>query len=121
MQNKIGSIVAIEPATGEILAMVSSPAYDPNELTITQGRGKAYQKLAQDSLMPFFDRSIMAQYPPGSLFKPVVALIAMQEGLLNPNRTISCGGAYYHNGERLVGCHGHSYLYQCWYGYPAFL
>ena len=107
MQNKIGSIVAIQPQTGEILAMVSSPTYDPNKLTINNNRGKEYQKLAQDSLQPFFDRSVMAQYPPGSLFKIVVALAGMQEGVLDANRTIQCAGGYYLNGERLVGCHGH--------------
>lgn len=107
MQNKIGSIVAIEPSSGEILAMVSSPTYDPNLLTINKDRGKAYQKLAQDSLEPFFDRSIMAQYPPGSLFKSVVSLIGMKQEVLRPDRTISCGGGYFHNGARLVGCHGH--------------
>lgn len=107
MQNKVGSIVAIEPSSGEILAMVSSPTYDPNLLTINKDRGKAYQKLAQDSLEPFFDRSIMAQYPPGSLFKSVVALIGMEEETLSENKTVYCGGGYIHNGARLVGCHGH--------------
>ena len=107
MQNKVGSIVAIEPSTGEILTMVSSPTYDPNLLTINKDRGKAYTKLQQDSLEPFFDRSIMAQYPPGSLFKSVVALIGMEEEVLVKDRTVYCPGGYYHNGERLVGCHGH--------------
>ena len=107
MQHKVGSIVAIEPGTGEILAMVSAPTYDPNLLTINKDRGKAYQQLAQDSLEPFFDRSIMAQYPPGSLFKSVVALIGMEVGALKPTRTVFCSGGYYLNGERLLGCHGH--------------
>ena len=111
MENKIGSIVAIEPSTGQILAMVSSPTYDPNLLTINQNRGANYVKLARDSLKPFFDRSVMAQYPPGSLFKPVVALIALQENVLAPNRGISCSGAYYHLGMRLTGCHNHPYCY----------
>lgn len=107
MQNKVGSIVAIQPETGEILAMVSSPTYNPNLLTINKDRGKAYAQLAKDEHKPFFDRSVMAQYPPGSLFKPLVALVAMQEGVLQSNRTISCAGAYYFNGIRLTGCHGH--------------
>ena len=111
MQNKIGSIVVIEPRTGEILAMVSSPTYDPNLLTVTQNRGANYSKLAKDPLKPFFDRSVMAQYPPGSLFKPMVSLIAMQEGVLNPDRGIKCQGAYYHLGMRLTGCHSHPYAY----------
>lgn len=108
MRNKIGSIVAIQPQTGEVLAMVSSPTYDPNLLTINRNRGKAYKSLEQDSLNPFFDRNVMAQYPPGSLFKPVVALIAMQTVGTPPDRTISCSGAYFHQGRRLTGCHGHA-------------
>lgn len=111
MVNKIGSIVAIEPSTGEILAMVSSPTYDPNLLTINQDRGANYSRLAKDPMKPFFDRSVMAQYPPGSLFKPVVALIAMQENVLSPDRGISCSGAYYHLGMRLTGCHNHPLAY----------
>lgn len=110
MQNKIGSIVAIEPESGEILAMVSTPSYNPNLLTINRDRGQAYNQLLQDSLNPFFDRSVMAQYPPGSIFKTVVALIAMQEGILNPNRGITCNAGYYYKGQRR-GCHQHSYCY----------
>lgn len=109
MQNKIGSIVAIEPATGEILAMISTPTYDPSLLAIGTERGKHYADLLSDSLQPFFNRSIQAQYPPGSLFKPIVALIAMQNGTLDPNRGIGCQGAYYLNGLRLTGCHNHPY------------
>lgn len=108
MQNKIGSIVAIEPATGEVLAMVSTPAYDPNELAIDRDRGEAYARLLQNPNNPLFDRSIMAQYPPGSLFKPIVALIGLQTGALQPNRAVPCSGGYYLNGARLTGCHGHS-------------
>ncbi len=108
MENKRGSIIALEPATGEILAMVSSPGYDPNDLVIgNEERGKAYLSLNRDSLKPLFNRAVLAQYPPGSLFKPLVALIAMQEGVLKPKRLIRCNGAYFHNGLRLTGCHGH--------------
>lgn len=110
MQNKTGSIVAIEPATGDILAMVSTPSYDPNILTINRQRGKAFNQLMQDTLKPFFNRTVMAQYPPGSIFKTVVALIAMQEGLLASNRGITCNAGYYYNGKRR-GCHQHSYCY----------
>ena len=110
MQNKIGSIVAIEPGTGDILAMVSSPFYNPNILTINRDRGQAYNELLQDTLKPFFDRSVMAQYPPGSIFKTVVALIAMQEGISPANRGIACNAGYYYNGVRR-GCHAHSYCY----------
>ncbi len=110
MQNKIGSIVAIEPESGEILAMISTPSYNPNLLTINRDRGQAYNQLLQDSLNPFFDRSVMAQYPPGSIFKTVVALIAMQENILEPNRGISCNAGYYYKGVRR-GCHQHSFCY----------
>lgn len=106
LKNKRGSIVAIEPSTGEVLAMVSSPYYDPNLLTINQGRGVAFQQLDQDSLKPFFDRSIMAKYPPGSIFKTIIGLIAMQEGLTYPGRRINCSGAYYYK-EESWGCHHH--------------
>lgn len=106
LQNKRGSIVAIEPSTGEILAMVSSPGYDPNALSISRTRGKAFAEIQSDTLNPLFDRSVMAMYPPGSIFKPILSLIAMQEGVLNPNRTIYCGGAYY-SGSLRRGCHLH--------------
>lgn len=107
MQNKIGSIVAIEPKTGDILAMVSTPTYDPNLLAIGKGKGNAYDSLQKAPNNIFFDRSIMAQYPPGSLFKPIVALIGLQTGNLQPDRTVFCPGAYYFQGLRLTGCHGH--------------
>ncbi len=110
MQNKTGSIVAIEPSTGEILAMVSTPNYDPNLLTINRERGEAFNMLLQDSLNPFFDRSVMAKYPPGSIFKTVVALVAMQEGISPANRGVTCNGGYYYKGKRR-GCHAHPYAY----------
>lgn len=109
MQNKIGGIIAIEPQTGEILAMVSSIGYDPNLLTITQKRGEAFAALNRDPLKPLFDRTIMAQYPPGSVFKSILGLIAIQEGVWDVNRGVGCSGAYYLGGQRLVGCHGHPY------------
>ena len=106
LQNKRGSIVAIEPSTGEILAIVSSPGYDPNELSISRSRGIAFTTLQNDTLKPLFDRSVMAMYPPGSIFKPILALAAMQEGVLDENRTIYCNGAYYSGGLKR-GCHNH--------------
>jgi penicillin-binding protein 2 len=109
MAGKIGGIVALEPATGEILAMISTPNYDPGKLSIGVGRGQHYAELLSDSLQPFFNRAIQAQYPPGSLFKPLVALIGLQEGTLKPERGISCQGAYVLNGARLTGCHAHQY------------
>ncbi|MDX1666913.1 MAG: penicillin-binding transpeptidase domain-containing protein, partial [Saprospiraceae bacterium] len=111
MKNKKGSIVAIAPSTGEVLAMISTPTYDPNRLTISQQRAEVYRQLLSDSLKPFFNRAVSAQYPPGSLFKPVVALIAMQEEVLNPGRTMKCPGAYYANEMRLTGCHDHPTCY----------
>lgn len=109
MVNKIGSIVAIEPSTGEILTMISSPSYDPNHLTIDQSsRAQKYSDLLNDASKPFLDRSILAQYPPGSLFKPIVALIALQEGVMKPDRRVTCSGGYVFNGQKLTGCHNHA-------------
>ena len=110
MQNKTGSIVAIEPATGEILAMVSAPNYDPNRLTINRARGEAFSEMLQDSLKPFFDRSVMAKYPPGSIFKTVVALVALQENISPASRGIVCNGGYFYKGQRW-GCHEHTFPY----------
>lgn len=106
LQNKRGSIVAIEPSTGEILAMVSSPGYDPNELSISRTRGDAFARLQNDTLNPLFDRGVMAMYPPGSIFKPILSLIAMQEKVIEANKTVYCTGAYYSGGLRR-GCHIH--------------
>jgi len=94
MQNKLGSIVAIEPSTGEILALVSSPTYDPNLLTVDRDRGKYYAALREDTLKPLFDRTVQAQYPPGSIFKTVVALAGMQMGVINPDDGTHCNGVY---------------------------
>lgn len=106
LRNKRGSIVAIEPSTGEILAMVSSPGFDPNELSISRDRGKAFIQLQEDTLKPLFDRTVMAQYPPGSIFKTLLSLASLQEGILAPDRTIPCAGAYFTGGLRR-GCHNH--------------
>lgn len=109
MQGKIGGIVALEPSSGEVLTMVSTPTYNPNALVLGPHRGRNYSVIANDSLQPFFNRSIQAQYPPGSLFKPVVALIGLQEGTLQPNKGVTCKGAYYLGSMRLTGCHAHPY------------
>ena len=113
MQNKSGSVVAIEPATGEILTMLSSPSYNPNLLTINRYRGEAFFELMHDTLnLPLLDRSIKAKYPPGSIFKTVVALAAMQEGVLQPDQGYTCPGAYYYKGaDKPRGCHHHPYPY----------
>ncbi len=107
MQNKTGSIVAIEPSTGEILAMVSAPTYDPNLLMMTQTRGQVFSQLLSDPLKPFFDRTVMAKYPPGSIFKTVVTMIGLQEGTLHYNTGYSCHGGYFYAG-RLYKCHAHA-------------
>ncbi len=91
MQNKKGSIVAIEPSSGEILALVSSPAYDPN-LLIGRVRTENFKKLSSDTLEPLFNRATMAQYPPGSTFKIVNALIGLQEEVLFPYTKYGCQG-----------------------------
>jgi len=99
MQNKKGSIVAIEPSTGEILAMITSPAYNPN-LLIGRSRTKNYTQLEADTLEPLFNRALMAQYPPGSTFKVIQALIGSQDQVIFPNTMFSCN-------KNLVNCHNH--------------
>ena len=91
MQNKIGSIVAIEPSSGEILALVTAPAYDPN-LLVGRIRSKNYKKLNSDTLKPLMNRAIMGTYPPGSTFKMVNALVGLQESVLFPSSQYSCDG-----------------------------
>jgi len=93
MHDKVGSIVAIEPSTGEILAFVSSPGYDPN-LMVGRERGNNIAKLYQDPYLPFNVRPIQAHYPPGSSFKPLAALIALQEGLITPATSFNCVARY---------------------------
>lgn len=94
MQNKRGSVVAIEPSTGEILCLISAPTYNPNLLTVDRDRGRYFAALVQDTLKPLFDRTVQAQYPPGSIFKTVVALAGLQMGVLDPNKGTHCGGSY---------------------------
>ena len=110
MQNKLGSIVAIEPKTGEILSMISAPTYNPSILTISRERGQAFKNLNEDPLNPFFNRAVSAKYPPGSLFKPIVGLIAMQEGLWHYNKSFACEEGYW-NVDRVIGCHAHPMVY----------
>lgn len=105
MVNKIGAVVAIEPRTGEILAMVSSPTYDPTSL-IGRQRGQNYAALNRDPLLPLFDRALMGAYPPGSTFKPTQGLILLQEGIIIPETTFPCYRGYISGGLR-VGCHPH--------------
>jgi len=90
-QNKKGALVAIEPSTGEVLAMLSAPTYDPS-LLVGRVRGKNYGMLENDSLKPLFNRATQAKYPPGSTFKVINALIGLQEGAINTNTRFSCAG-----------------------------
>ena len=107
MQNKIGSVVAIEPSTGEILALVTSPTYDPN-LLVGRARSKNYAKLALDTVgVPLFNRALMATYPPGSTFKLIDALIAMNDKVLTPQTRYPCAGGYPPLGGK-PKCHRHS-------------
>lgn len=91
MKNKKGSIVALEPATGEILSLISTPTYDPG-LLVGRVRGENYMKLKQDTLRPLFNRALMAQYSPGSTFKLMNALIALQEGRVSTSTMFECNG-----------------------------
>ena len=102
MQNKVGAVVAIEPSTGEILACISNPSYDPN-LLVGRARTKNYVKLLLDPVKPLFNRALMAYYPPGSTFKLINDLIGEQEGVLNPLTGYYCDGGY-HMGSLTVKC-----------------
>ncbi|WP_314351592.1 penicillin-binding protein 2 [Segatella oris] len=106
LQGKIGSIVAIEPATGEVLAMVSSPTYDPRNLVGRQ-RSKAHAALSRNVWKPLLNRSIMGQYPPGSTFKTTQALTYQTEGIITPNTMFPCHHGFSYRGLH-VGCHGHA-------------
>ncbi len=106
MQNKKGSIVAIEPKTGEVICLVSSPAYDPN-LLCGSIRGENFAKLLTDSLKPLFNRATMATYPPGSSFKPFVGLISLDEEVQEVQYTVPCNGFYYFAGLTLRCSHRH--------------
>jgi penicillin-binding protein 2 len=103
MNNKIGSIVAIEPATGEILAFVSSPTYNPN-LMVGRQRGKNYEILDKDPHKPMFIRPIQAEYPPGSTFKVINALLGQQFGLIRPETSVNCTGGYWYGARRPMKC-----------------
>jgi penicillin-binding protein 2 len=110
MVNKIGTVIAIEPATGEILSMISAPTYDPNALRIGRGRSRAFTTLQRDSLQPLLNRAINGKYAPGSPFKTLVSLIGLQTGTLIRNRGMACRGGFYSGGKMLVGCHAHPYI-----------
>ena len=103
MANKIGALVAIEPKTGEILSMISSPSYDPN-LLVGRARSKNYGYLLKESSKPLFNRAMQAYYPPGSTFKLTNALAALQEGIINPMTTFPHSFVV---GSKSVHCHPH--------------
>lgn len=105
MQKFVGSIVAIEPSSGEILTMVSAPTVDPNIL-IGRNLGESIRRLSADTLNPLFNRALMAQYPPGSTFKTINALVALQEGVISTATSYYCDYGYYYRGIH-VGCHNH--------------
>jgi len=104
MANKIGAIVAIEPATGEILALVTAPNYDPSIL-VGKDRGKNYAMLVRDPYKPLYDRALQGAYPPGSTFKPTQGLIFLQEGIITTSTQYPCYHGYINRIR--VGCHGH--------------
>lgn len=106
MKNKRGGIVAIEPATGEILAMISAPTYDPN-LLVGRQRSTNFTKLYNDTIAkPLYDRGLQAMYPPGSPFKILNALIGLQEEVVNTEERFSCNHGYSYGGRKM-GCHSH--------------
>jgi penicillin-binding protein 2 len=105
LEGKIGSVVAIEPSTGEILCMASAPTFDPR-MMVGRQRGKNHNDLARDSWKPLLNRSIMGQFPPGSTFKITQGLTFLEEGIVTPNTLYPCYGGFLHSGLK-VGCHGH--------------
>lgn len=99
MEGKSGSIVAIEPSSGEILSLISAPGYDPN-LLVGRIKSKNYKKLKQDTSNPLFNRALMASYPPGSIFKIVQALVGLHQGVIDSTTGFRCN-------QNLIGCHNH--------------
>ena len=108
MQKKIGAIVAIEPSTGEILSLISAPTYNPN-LLIGRKRSENYKALVNDKRKPLFNRAIQGTYPPGSIFKLINGLIALQKGAITKDSKFSCNGyyGYSYTKDKYVGCHPH--------------
>ncbi len=106
LDGKVGSAVAIEPSTGEILVMASSPSFDPDEL-VGRERGNNYMRLLNNPRKPLFNRA-KSSYPPGSTFKLVQGLIGLQEGVLRPGDMHSCNGGYQYSRHRKMACHDHA-------------
>ncbi len=108
MVNKRGGIIAIEPETGEILALVAAPNYDPS-LLVGRDRSKNFSKLYYDTIAkPLYDRVLQGEYPPGSPFKTLTALIGLQEGVIALDEKIYCHGGYNYGGSKKLGCHHHA-------------
>ena len=106
MKNKKGAIVAIEPNSGEILSLISSPSYDPKVLSGRE-RSKNFQKLILDNEKPLFNRALSGRYPPGSIFKLLNGLIALEEGVLYKNKYYECNGGYEYEKGKILKCHPH--------------
>ena len=104
MAGKVGSVVALEPATGEILAMVSSPGISVHQL---EDIGRYYNEIASDPNKPMFNRTVQASYPPGSVFKLINGLIGLEEGVVEPGTQYPCRQGYYYTKTRRLGCHNH--------------
>lgn len=106
MQNKRGGIVAIEPKTGEILALVTAPSYDPSIL-VGRDRSRNYTQLYNDSIAkPLFDRALLGEFPPGSPFKILTGLVALEEGVINEQSTFMCRHGFSYGRGRFMRCHG---------------
>lgn len=105
LNGKRGSVVAIEPGTGEILAFVNKPDYNPNEL-VGKNRNRAFRNMLVDPKKPLYNRAVKGVYPPGSTVKTVLALIGLQEGVISPYSRKGCSYGY-HMGSITIGCHGH--------------
>ena len=106
MAGKVGAVVAIEPSTGEILVMASSPTYDPDEL-VGRERGNNYMRMLHNKRQPLYNRAVKAKYPPGSTFKLVQGLAGLQEGVLTPETRYPCHMGY-SVGRVHQGCHSHA-------------
>lgn len=106
LQGKLGAIVAIEPSTGEVLCMASSPTYDPRSM-VGRNRSKNHKMLNADAMRPLLNRAIMGTYPPGSTFKITQALTGLQEGSIDPQIAFPCSHGFNYKGLH-VGCHGHA-------------
>ena len=105
MINKFGSIIAIEPESGEILSLINAPSFDPN-LLIGRERSTNYLKLKNDTIgKPLFDRGLQGMYPPGSTFKLINGLIALQEDIITPSTKILCNAGHFYSNKRFMKCH----------------